>query len=65
MFDDIRIVEQRVDGEEGGVQRDHRGCEHRRTAVRVTVQLRPENPGKHSRGVSGALECFVLIHLLL
>ena len=48
VLDGIRIGEQWVGGEEGGVQRDHGGCEHRRTAVRATVQLRPENPGKHS-----------------
>ena len=65
ILDGIRIGEQCVGGEEGGVQRDHGGCEHRRTAVRVTVQLRPENPGKHSRGISRTLECFVLIHILL
>ena len=64
-LDGIRIGEQWVGGEEGGVQRDHGGCEHRRTAVRATVQLRPENPGKHSRGISRTLECFVLIHILL
>ena len=46
-LDGIRIGEQWVGGEEGGVQRDHGGCEHRRTAVRATVQLRPETPGKH------------------
>ena len=57
--------EQWVEGEEGGVQRDDRGCEHRRTAVRATVQLRPEAPGKHSRGISGTLECLILIYMLL
>ena len=62
---EIRIGEQRVEGEEGGVQRDHRRCEYRRTAVRATVQLRPETPGKHSRGISGTTECFILIHMLL
>ena len=41
--------EQRVEGEEGGVQRDHRGCKHTRAAVKATVQLRPEAPGKHFR----------------
>ena len=43
MFDKIRIVEQWVDGEEGGVQRDHRGCEHRRTAV-SDCSTSPGNP---------------------
>ena len=62
---EIRIGEQRVEGEEGGVQRAYHGCEHRRTAVRATVQLRPETPGKHSRGISGTTECFILIHMLL
>ena len=52
-------------GEEGVVQRDHRGCEHRRTAAKATVQLRPETPGKHSGGISGNSECFILIHALL
>ena len=65
VVDGIRIGKQWVGGEEGGVQRDHRGCERRRTAVKATVQLRPETPGKHSRGISGTLECFVLIHILL
>ena len=51
--------------EEGVVQRDHGGCEHRRTAAKATVQLRPEAPGKHSGGISGNSECFILIHALL
>ena len=45
----VRMGEQRVEGEEGGVQRDHRGCKHTRTVVKATVQLRPEAPGKHFR----------------
>ena len=61
----LAAVEQRGEGEEGGVQRDHGGCEHRRTAARATVQLRPETPGKHSGGISGNSECFILIHALL
>ena len=52
-------------GEEGVVQRDHRGCEHRRMAAKATVQLRPETPGKHSEGISENSECFILIHALL
>ena len=64
-LDGIRIGEQWVGGEEGGVQRDHGGCEHRRTAARATVQLRPEVPGKLSRGISGTSECFILAHALL
>ena len=64
-LDGIRIGEQWVGGEEGGVQRDHGGCEHRRTAARATVQLRPEAPGKHSGGISGNSECFILIRSLL
>ena len=36
-LDGIRIGEQWVGGEEGGVQRDHGGCEHRRTAARALV----------------------------
>ena len=64
-LDGIRIGEQWVGGEEGRVQRDHGGCEHRRTAARATVQLRPETPGKHSRGISGTSECLILIHMLL
>ena len=50
--------------EEGVVQRDHGGCEHRRTAAKATVQLRPEAPGKHSGSISGNSECFILIHAL-
>ena len=61
----IRIGEKWVGGEEGGVQRDHGGCEHRRTAARATVQLRPEAPGKYSGGISGNSECLILIHELL
>ena len=57
--------EQRVEGEGGGVQRDHCGCKHTRTAVKATVQLRPEAPGKYSGGISGTSECFILIHALL
>ena len=64
-LDGIRIGEQWVGGEEGGVQRDHGGCEHRRTAARATVQLRPEAPGKLSGGISGTSECFILTHALL
>ena len=60
---EIRIGEQRVEGEEGGPQRDHGGCERRRTEA--TVQLRPEGPGKYSRGISGTSECFILIYALL
>ena len=33
--------EQQVEAEEGELQRDHRGCEHRCTAVRATS---PGNP---------------------
>ena len=41
---EIRIGEQRVEGEEGGVQRDHRGYKQRTTA-RATVQsTSPGNP---------------------
>ena len=65
VLDGIRIGEQWVGGEEGGVQRDHGSCEHRHTAARATVQLRPEAPGKHSGGISGNSECFILIHALL
>ena len=64
-LDGIRIGEQWVGGEEGGVQRDHGGCEHRRTAARATVQLCPEKSGKHSGGTSGLSECFILIRSLL
>ena len=64
VLDGIRIGEQWVGGEEGGVQRDHGGCEHERTAARVTVQLCPEAPGKYSGGISGTSECFILIHAL-
>ena len=38
---------------------------NRRTAAKATVQLRPETPGKHSGGISGNSECFILIHALL
>ena len=62
---EIRIGEQRAEGEEGGLRRDHRGCEHRRTAVKATVQLRPEASGKYSEGISGTSECFILILPLL
>ena len=66
VFDEIRIGEQWVEGEEGGVQRDHRGCEHRRTTpVRATVQLGPEPSGKHSRAISRTSDCFILTHMLL
>ena len=65
VLDGVRIGEQWVGGEEGGVQRDHRGCEHRRTVVRATVQLRPEAPGKLSGGISGTSECLILAHALL
>ena len=64
VLDGIRRGEQWVGGEEGGVQRDHGGCEHRHTAARTTVQLRPEVPGKHSGGISGSSRCFILIHAL-
>ena len=65
VLDGIRIGEQWVGGGEGGVQRDHGGCEHRRTAARATVQLRPEVPGKRSGGNFGNSECFILIHEIL
>ena len=65
VLDGKRIGEQWVEGGEGGVQRDHGSCEHRRTAAKATVQLRPEAPGKHSGGISGNSECFILIHTLL
>ena len=43
VFEEIRIGEQWVEGEEGGVPRDHRGCEHRRTAVRNDCSTSPGN----------------------
>ena len=55
---EIRIGEQRVEGEEGGVQRDHHGCEHRRTAVRATVNFArkpPENIPEVSPETQNAL----------
>ena len=64
LLDGVRIDEQWVGGEEEGVQRDHRGCERRRTAVKATVQLRPEAPGKLSGGISGTSECLILTHAL-
>ena len=65
VLDGICIGEQWVGGGEGGVQRDHGGCEHRRTAARAIVQLRPEAPRKLSGGISGTSECFILTHALL
>ena len=65
VLDGVHIGEQWVGEEEGGVQRDHGGCEHRRTAARATVQLRPEAPGKLSGGISGTSECLILTHALL
>ena len=69
VLDGVRIGEQWVGGEEEGgeeegVQRDHRGCERRRNAVKATVQLRPEAPGKYSGGISGTSKCLILIHAL-
>ena len=45
VFEEIRIGEQWVEGEEGGVQRDHGGCEHRRTAARATFSFPRKLPG--------------------
>ena len=45
-------------GEEGVVQRDHRGCEHRRTAVRAIVNFArkpPENIPEVSPETQNAL----------
>ena len=64
VLDGVRIGEQWVGGKEEGVQRNHRGCERRRTAVKATVQHRPETPGKYSGGISGTSECFILIYAL-
>ena len=50
--------EQWVEGEEGGVQRDHHGREHRRTAVRATVNIArkpPENIPEVSPEAQNAL----------
>ena len=58
VLDGIRIGEQWVGGEEGGVQRDHGGCEHRRTAVRATVNFArkpPENIPEVSPETQNAL----------
>ena len=43
VVDGIRIGKQWVGGEEGGVQRDHRGCERRRTAVFNFARKLPGN----------------------
>ena len=46
-------------GEEGVVQRDHRGCEHRRTAVRAIIvnfaRKPPENIPEVSPETQNAL----------
>ena len=58
ILDGIRIGEQWVGGGEGGVQHDHGGREHRRTAVRAIVNFArkpPENIPEVSPETQNAL----------
>ena len=45
--------EQWVEGEEGGAQRDHHGCEHRRAAARATLYFARKVPENIPKGYLG------------